>query len=66
MISENIQPSKIVVEGKTEVGRRPKELSIPGIKRLLDFWPRQFCHVDIVVFDNIGDVVKMPRDIKAV
>jgi hypothetical protein len=69
MVSKDIVPAKIVIQGKTETCYRTIISSAwkwKRKKRFLDVLPGEFCEMYTPVFDNIGNIIKMPRGIKTV
>jgi len=66
MISKNIAPPEIVIEGEGKVGEYPDRLPIGVLDESLHPIPGKSLDLDIGILEDIGPVIEMERDRKAI
>lgn len=67
VVAKNIETAKIIIKRKAEIGERPIYfVTVYAIKCFLDIRPVKSLQRNVFVINNIGNIIKMERALKAV
>lgn len=66
MVTEDVQPSQVIVEGKGEVGKDSGRFPIINLDQLTEPLERGGREMDTRFHDDVGVVIKLERDMEGV
>ena len=65
VITEDLRPAPVIIQGKTEIGKGPADIS-PEIKSLLNLLEVQRRKMDILIYNDVVKIIEMPFPLETV